>query len=184
MNKFDLLSLILLIKLSLTTSDIHTNVNNSFFNSSHHHQNRSLTSESPTKKSNSIPKKTPKKPDETILTNKEFVPPYIDEMIQKYKTDDNNIFFVITPINKNIFHGDISHSNVNAMAGGKGNKALNYKQTLDLRTAKIDQEIKKIMNKLNHLSSQNNQLLTLSKSRNRRRLRKDRKGVNWWNKQR
>ena len=66
-----------------------------------------------------------KKP--TIYTKPNQVPAYIHKMIRKYRKSENNIFFILSPVNANHFHGDILHSSVNASAGGKNNTQVNVK---------------------------------------------------------
>ena len=128
-----------------------------FFNG-HHNQIRSLATNLKDKQT-----KSTVSPKETILTNHEFVPPYIDEMIQKYQNkNDKNIFFVITPINKNIFHGDINHSNINAQAGGKGNKAASFQNNIGTGSANNKKELDKINSKLDQLKKQNEKLIQIT----------------------
>ena len=94
------------------------------------------------------------------MTNHEFVPPYIDEMIQKYKKDENNIFFVITPVNKNVYHGDINHSNVNSIAGGANNTAGNFQKTFINETGALKKDIVDLKTQIKELTTVNNKLLT------------------------
>ena len=54
----------------------------------------------------------------------DHVPGFIKNIIEQYQNDDNNVFLVISPLNKNEFHGNIVSSSVNSNAGGKGNKQV------------------------------------------------------------
>ena len=138
-----------------------TNIN--FFNSKHNSKKfRNLVAKKPEAKEKKLI------PEETVLTNHEFIPPYIDEMIKKYKSEDNSIYFFITPINKNVFHGDISDSQVNAMAGGKNNVSANSKNLTQIKTNQLGQEMKTLLEQIKIVKEQNKKILERRNRRNRR----------------
>ena len=88
------------------------------------------------------------KPD--IYTSPKDVPKYIHKMIHKYRKSENNIFFILSPVNSNHFHGDILHSSVNANAGGKNNTQVNVKTLNEKIEAK---EFEMVINNLNTLEA-------------------------------
>ena len=87
-------------------------------------------------------------PKEKIITTPVNVPDYIHHMINKYKQDENNIFFILSPVNSNHFHGDILHSSVNANAGGKNNTQVNVNK---LNRSIEDEEIRVALLKMDDL---------------------------------
>ena len=78
----------------------------------------------------------------------DHVPSFIKNIIEQYQSDDNNVFLVISPLNKNEFHGNIVSSSVNSNAGGKGNKQVAVTQ---INQKDKDVELRMIINRISQV---------------------------------
>ena len=108
-----------------------------------------------------------RKPD--IYTSPKNVPGYIHQMIHKYRKSENNIFFILSPVNSNHFHGDILHSSVNASAGGKNNTQVNVKTLNEKIEAK---EFEMVISNLEKLEATVTKLEGVHARKNRLYLRR------------